>query len=103
LCVHRCREGLDINEVVVTEDGVEVGMLGEVDGASVAVTHNSDAEHPVEFAKVSDLDVAAEPGLEVFDEMCGAGGNGAIIDVHSDDNELLDLRQEFVEDGLVDK
>ena len=40
LRVHRSEEGLDINEVVVAKDGVEIGMLGEVDRAGVAVMHN---------------------------------------------------------------
>ena len=45
--------------------------------------------------------MVAEPGLEVLDEAHGAGGYRAVIDMHSDDYKLLDLREEFVKDCLV--
>jgi hypothetical protein len=101
LCVHGSGEGLGINEVVVTKDGIEVGMLGQVDGVGVAITHDSDAEHPVKLAEVSDLDVVAEAVFELFNEVRGGRGDGAVVDVHSDNDELLDLRQELVEYGLI--
>ncbi len=72
-----------------------------MDGVGVAIVHDSDAEHPVELAEVSDLNVAAESGLELFDETHGADGDGAVVNVHSDNDELLYLRQELIEYGLI--
>jgi hypothetical protein len=101
MCVHESGEGLGINKIVVMKDGIEVGMLGQVDGAGVAIAHDSDTEHPVKLAEVSDLDVAAESSFELFNEVCSGCGNGAVINVHSDNNELLGLRQELIEYGLI--
>jgi hypothetical protein len=102
LCVHRSGEELDINKIVTSEDGVKVGVLGQVDGAGVAVVHDLDAEHPVKLTEVSDLDMAAESSFKVFNKMLRAGSDGAVVDVHCDNDKLLDLRQVLVEHSLVD-
>jgi hypothetical protein len=65
------------------------------------ITHNLDAKHTVELAEVSNLNMAAEFGLELLNKMHGAGGDGAVINVHSNNDKLLDLRQELVENGLI--
>ena len=72
-----------------------------MDGAGLSITPHLDAEHPVQFAEVSDLDVAAQACLEVLDEVRRAGGNGAVVDMHSDDYEVLVLGNEFEEHSLV--
>ena len=43
-----------------------------------------------------------ESGLEVFDEVHGAGGDYAVIDVYCHNNEVLRLRDKLEENGLVD-
>ena len=72
-----------------------------MDGAGLSIVPHLDAKHPVQFAEVSDLDVAAQSCLEVLDEARRAGSDGAVVDMHSDDYEVLILRDEFIEDGLV--
>ncbi len=72
-----------------------------MDGAGLLIAPHLDAKHPVQFTKVSDLDMAAQSCLEVLNEVCHAGGDGAVVDMHSDNYEVLILGNEFIEDGLV--
>ena len=83
------------------QDRVDVGELGKVDGAGLLITPHLDAKHPVQFAEVSDLDVAAQACLKILDEVHHAGSNGAVVNMHSDDYEVLISGNEFVEDCLV--
>ena len=45
--------------------------------------------------------MVAQSCLEVLNEAHRAGGDGAVIDVHSDDYEVLVLGNKFIEHGLV--
>jgi len=47
LWVYGSGEWLDIDKVVMTKYGVNIGMLRDGGGADVAVVADSDAEHPV--------------------------------------------------------
>ena len=42
--------GLEVLETIMVEDGIKVGMLGEVDGVMFVVMLDPDAEQPVELA-----------------------------------------------------
>ena len=76
-------------------------MLGKVDGAGLSIAPHLDAEHPVQFAEVSDLDVAAQACLEILNEACRAGGDGAVVNMHSNNYKVLILGNKFIEDCLV--
>ena len=76
-------------------------MLGYGDGVGITVTPDLDAQHPVQLAEVGDLDVAAEPSLELIHEAHSAGSYGTIVDVYGNNDKLLDLGKEFEEDCLV--
>jgi hypothetical protein len=54
---HGGRNRLEVLEVVTMNDRVNIGALGEVDGAVFMVATDFDAEKPVELAKVSDFDM----------------------------------------------
>ena len=77
-------------------------MLGEVDGVGLAISLDLDSEHPVKFTEVGDLDVLLEAGLEVLDKAEGAGSDGAVVDMHRDNCELVSGLVLFVKDGLID-
>ena len=47
LWVHGSGEWLDIDKVVMTKYGVDIGMLQDGGGADVMVVADSDAKHPV--------------------------------------------------------
>ena len=49
----------------MTDDGVDIGALGEVDGMVFMVAVDFDAKKPVELTKVSDLDVLRNLLFEV--------------------------------------
>ena len=70
--------------------------------ASCSVTLDLDTEQPVQLAEISDLNVLAEPGLECVDSDSVAGCNGAVVHVHSNDDNCMWGLGVFVENSLID-
>ena len=59
----------------MAEDCVDVCALGQEVDAAWAIAFDLDAEHPVQFSKVHDLEVLVEAGLEFLDEADGGGSD----------------------------
>jgi hypothetical protein len=55
----------------------------------------------VNLAKVCNLNMFAQTGLEVFNKVEVAGSNGAVIDVHCNDCDLVFGLVLLVKYGLV--
>jgi len=62
---HGCRNRLEVLEVVMTDDGVDIGVLGEVDRVAFTVTVDLNAKKPVELTKVSDVNMLRNFPFEV--------------------------------------
>lgn len=73
-----------------------------MDGASLTVTPDFDAKHPVQLTKVHNLDVLMQSGLELLNKVKAGGSNGTVINMHSSDDELTFMCIDLEEDGLID-
>jgi len=62
---HGCRNRLEVLEVVMMDDRVNMGALGEVDRVAFMVTMYFNAKKPVELAKVSDFNMLRNFPFEV--------------------------------------
>ena len=47
---HGCQYQFQVLKVVSCDDGLDIGMLGQVDGSALMVMFDFDAEDPVELA-----------------------------------------------------
>jgi len=73
-----------------------------MDGPGFTISFDLYSEHPVKLPEVGDFDVLVKTGLEVVDKAEGAGGDGAVVDVHRDNCELVLGLVLLVKHGLVD-
>ena len=62
---HGCRNRLEVLEVVMMDDRVNMGALGEVDRVAFMVTMYFNAKKPVELAEVSDFNMLRSFPFEV--------------------------------------
>jgi len=53
--VHGDGDRLQVLKSILTENGVDIGTLGEMDGTTFSVAFDLDAEQPVEFAQISNV------------------------------------------------
>src|SRR5580698_4156272 len=73
-----------------------------MDGATSSVALHLDAKHPVKLAKVGHLHVLPKTCLEGIDGGGAVRGDGAVVNVHGNDNKNLRGLEMFVENCLVD-
>src|ERR1700730_4771042 len=73
-----------------------------MNGPSVAVALDLEAEHPVKRPKVRDFNVLAEPSYEIIYKLLSAGCDRAVINVYRDDGEHAVYYVDLEEDGLID-
>jgi hypothetical protein len=70
-----------------------------MDGARVPIALDLYAKHPVKLTEIGDFYMLAETGLELIDKAEIARGDGAVVDMDSDDDDFVFL----VEYSLVDR
>ena len=80
---HGCRYRLQVLKIVLCDDGLDVGALGEVDCSLFTVAFDLNAEQPMELSKVSYLHLLGDLMLEGDNEQkCGCG-DGAVVNMHN--------------------
>ena len=78
-------------------------MLGQMDSPGHTISFDLYSEHPVKLPEVGDFNVLVKTSLEVLDKVEEAKGNGAVVDMHHDDCELILELVLLVEHGLVNR
>lgn len=76
-------------------------MLEEVNYADLTIALNLLSKHLMQLAKVSDLNILFKACLKVLDEVQIACGDGVIVNVHSDNCDLILKGVRLEEDGLI--
>ena len=86
----------------MSQDGIDVCMLGQMNGVSLMILLDLDFKHPVKLTKIGDFDMLPKAGLEVLNKAEEACGNDAVVDMHCDNCKLILGLVMLVKDCLID-
>ena len=81
------------------DDQLDIGMLGEENGAHLSVSPDLDAQQPVKLSQVHDLNKLPDTMFQTFNQHQVHHSDRAIVDIHHDYSKVT-ISYLFVQDHL---